>query len=338
MEQLALFENCMANEGISQTPKNKIEVVNPLPLHDLLHMVDIINKGIHSREAKELDNLGAGHFGTVMGYKDYAIKYIRDGDDYYDDYGGESNLPKDELKDAVILKDLQSIKYIPRLYAVVDKTAIIIERVHGVTVEQYKNIMGNDRDIWANKDNFVNIDFLNVYKEALKDILHLGYKPADLHGENIMVCKKSGMPVIIDVGLFKRMKNDEKLKYSDKSKIKLQNIGSTYNALCHMTSMRKYIEEKQNPTPIESGVTINFKALEDVLINGAINNGIIEVGGFQGKGERRLELNGFKGWDVKIDVIPPQFPSQVLFEKNRFGVRADCVITPPKVFPSFAPF
>jgi serine/threonine protein kinase len=201
MKQLSFrFEDVPVVETTSKVinmPENKIEIVNPIPLDDLYHMVSIINKGHRSEEFINLERLGSGAFGTVVAYKNYAIKYIRDEDKRCTrDRGG--NKISDELSDATILKDLQHIPCIVKLYAVIDNIAIIVEKVDGMIAEKYSY------NGWK-QENFINIDFAEAFENALKGILHKGYYPKDLHAENVMIDRKTGMPVIIDVGLFAKI-------------------------------------------------------------------------------------------------------------------------------------
>lgn len=245
---LALVENVdngrIAERGIT-TANNRIEVVTPLPLEDLMFMVEEINNGLKS---DELTVLGRGHFGKVVGYKNFAIKYVAGGSNSYNGYG-DYNRSGNELLDAYVLKQLQSVESIPRLYAVVDDNAIIIEKINGMTMQQYKTQMEDSNKM----DNFISVDFVEAHKEAMKDILMQGLVPHDLHMENVMIDKNTGLPKIIDVGLFKRMEVATKKGYAkDRESIDFRNFYSVDDAVSYAKRMQKYIEMKKDPSKLEA--------------------------------------------------------------------------------------
>jgi hypothetical protein len=303
VEQLALFENCTVNVGVTQTPNARIEVIQPLPLNDLMFLVDLVNEGGHnSPKASNLQKLGRGAFGTVLGYKDYAIKYFRDGADCYEDKGyNHNNIPQGEIRDAYILKELQSIPSIPRIYAVINNEAIIMEKVDGENVDDYRSRVRSSKN--KSEDNYVSLDFNKVFVEALKDILHIGYEPYDLHGYNVMVCRKTGLPKIVDVGLFKKIVNaDMKSQFKDKNSIDPSSVYPACDAMSWIHSpMEEYIERKTNPAKWEE---IDRKE----MIRQA------EREAYQEKRERernqrqepRIRLwNPFQLESVKIGTVPP---------------------------------
>jgi serine/threonine protein kinase len=240
MQQLSLFDEqtMIQMERKLSDYHNEIEVVAPIPLPDLMHMVDILNKGFNSEEFISLERLGAGAFGTVVGYKNYAIKYIRE----VRRPRNETDLTflSEEASDAYFLKALQPIKAIPRLYAIIDNNVIIMERIDGITVDDYKHEVNN-----GICENYIDESFNEVFEHSLKEILHLGYVPIDLHGQNVMICKKTGLPRIVDVGMFKET---DKNNFSDIDKINLYNCWDTSSAIDWVSRpMSRYIEQKRNP-------------------------------------------------------------------------------------------
>lgn len=245
---LALVENVdngrIAERGIT-TARNRVEVVTPLPLEDLTFMVEEINNGLKS---DELTVLGRGHFGKVVGYKNFAIKYVAGGSNSYNGYG-DYNRSGNELLDAYVLKQLQSVESIPRLYAVVDDNAIIIEKIDGMTMQQYKTQMEDS----SKMDNFISLDFVKAHEEAMRDILMQGLVPHDLHMDNVMIDKNTGLPKIIDVGLFKRMGVATKEEYAkDRDSIRFRNFYSVKDAVYYAKRMEKYIEMKKDPSKLEA--------------------------------------------------------------------------------------
>ena len=245
-EQLALFDNCVAKEGVSLMPKNKVEVITPLPLSDLLFMIDFVNEGgCYSKKAKGLEALGSGAFGTVLGYKNYAIKYLRNGSSCYE----SSNFfeEEDSVSDVYFLKRLQSVKAIPRLYAVIDDIAIVIERIHGETVHDYME--NPKRRFFEPEHNYISPNFNEEFEESLKDILHLGFYPHDLHSQNVMVCRNTGLPKIVDVGLFEKIQSQRKLELAkDRDNINFHRFAGAEDAMIWIAyAIAEFVKRKKYP-------------------------------------------------------------------------------------------
>jgi len=247
--------------GLGKTKFNglDLEVTTPMLGKDLEYLVKLIDKGLRAEDGlKTLDYLGEGSYGTVYGYKDYAIKFIRREDMGYDAYGcGESN-------DADVLKALQHIDCIPKIYAVVDSKALIMQRVRGLTVKQFKNKMKE-----YGYPNFINPRFNHAFKEALKDIVLAGYQPCDLHAKNVMIDEATGMPMIVDVGLFLKMSKEKKEKTApNRESIDLRKDYYTSVALDWIcNSVEEYIEQKsgkvlEHPAKEYPTITIH-RAIED---------------------------------------------------------------------------
>lgn len=156
-----------------------VEVVNSIPEEDLEFIIACYqNEDLH-----ELEELGSGASAMVYGYKDYAIKVPRD--------EGETD------EDIIALRDLGHLEGIPTLYAVLDDSIIIMERVYGDTIGDYEdNCLSNDYSEIFTEDKL--LEFENI----LVAIIENGYNPRDVHENNVMVDTKRNKLVIVDVGWF----------------------------------------------------------------------------------------------------------------------------------------
>lgn len=183
---------------------SSVKIINEsISLVDLAYIIKVVRAGVYSREFRELDFLGEGACGIVRGYKEYAIKCSNADGEWMSESESDYQVPDDKLPDGAILNDLQCVPSIPKLYAIIDDSTIIVERVRGMNVSTFTKKM-----MQGLTDNFVNEDFLNVYKRDLLHIVKAGYFPYDLHGSNVMICEQSGLPKIIDVGCFAKRKNE----------------------------------------------------------------------------------------------------------------------------------
>lgn len=226
--------------------QNKVDIVSPMPLEDLQTIVDSMNQYKHRQRTPEgFDSLGRGHFGTVFGYKDYAIKYVSGGQSAYSGYSGNE---EKEIQDAYILRQLEDIPSVPKLYATIDNEIIIMERVHGLTIKQYIEQMEDAERM----DNFIHVDFIDTYKEIMKDILMIDMMVKDLHSDNVMVCKRTGLPRIIDVGLFRKLdKFDLEERGENRDDIFFQDFYDVKDAIRHVNKLKPYITEKKYPHLLE---------------------------------------------------------------------------------------
>lgn len=220
--------------------------MNTLAVSDMEHirnMVEIgdanINEGL-----KTFDRLGHGFYGTVYGYKDYAIKYFR--------YGRDS-----DSKDVLMLKRLQHLKCVPRLHEVIGTKAIVTSRIRGYTINRYMQYAETKRI-----DNFVSPVFNIEYQKALQDIMRAGIKPVDLHNENVMIEESTGLPVIVDLGEFRNE------SYSEWAIENLNFLGrqETYDEI--ILPMSKYI----NDTYIEEAEQYKEMLMERIDLMGGIAN------------------------------------------------------------------
>lgn len=215
-------------------PEYKVEMVNPIPQDDLVFMLSQIKKG--HRELKnlgELEFLGGGMYGAVFAYKNYAIKISR-----------SSN--SEDFKDGEILKNLQHVKSIVKLYAIVEHVAIITERVVGMTVEKYL--------YRGDKEKFISPLYTEVYEDGLKEIAFSGYMVNDLHNENVLISKETGLPLIVDVGMFRKTNS----KHVSKNSIDLHSNSGSRNALFYSNQMKKWVDDKKAELGYSEQIYINF--------------------------------------------------------------------------------
>lgn len=254
----------------------KIDVVSPMYLPDLMdiagayqkciHGTDYTGRNIYSKEGFVLDNkferIGSGTYGTVYGYKNYAIKFIE-------------NERDKQNKDIEVLKEISYLHCIPTLYAVIDNKIIIVERIEGQTVTQYI----------ANYENPYNIDerIIDELDEALKTVVKAGYNPRDLHKKNVMITPDAEIK-LVDVGWFVELEEYEK-EYLTEGRYR--RIEGFYTCQDWTGDSLKYwlerLEEKY-PKLQEEAKNILSKYELSKLVN---------MGAFQGKGVRL---------DVKCDL------------------------------------
>lgn len=172
-----------------------IRVINNISVEDLSYIYEVYKYN----KWDDLEILGKGASGKVYGYRDYAIKLLKN-NEYFSRH-----------KDIEIFEFLQGkVSCIPTLYAIISDTVMIMERIRGVTVYQY--IYQNERDM-KKVNQFVRPDFNDMYRQGLDEIVKAGYAPKDLHEENVMI-DYTGKPVIVDVGLFKKLDEDEIHNYN----------------------------------------------------------------------------------------------------------------------------
>lgn len=162
-----------------------IEIVNEMDLVDLTHILECYcqwKENEYVGRLGDFTHLGSGTYGIVYGYKNFAIKRIK-----------ERSL-KGVNEDATILKELSHLDFIPKLYAVIDDSLIIMERIEGDTVDWHH----------MSRENFLKLDYriIDSFEDKLYEIYNSGWIPNDLHEGNVMICEKTRDIKIIDVGAF----------------------------------------------------------------------------------------------------------------------------------------
>ena len=167
-----------------------VEIVNHIDYDDLRFIIDSLNSGricdMNNAYDNGLEVLGSGSYGDVYGYKGYAIKKLY----------GDNNFEKKRCNDIQSMKDLSHLSCIPKLYAIVGGDIIIIERIFGVTVNQYCNEGIDDDSITVDES------FVEKWDNALLDVISNGYSPDDLHEHNVMIEFETNRPVLVDLGWF----------------------------------------------------------------------------------------------------------------------------------------
>ena len=196
-----------------------------IPQHDLEYLVTLMENGSEKLD-EDLKKLGSGQYGTVYGYKDYAIKYSRRHVYWH---------KEDEPEDAVVLKALQEFDFIPRLYATYGSDYMIVSRVRGMTVNEFIDKRMQGRNI------YINPRFNEAFKQALRQIALAGFDPNDMHSKNVMVDYKTGMPMLVDVGFFEKLSDGMLKMVKDSHSIddELYSIQQAIDWVCERTE--KYI-------------------------------------------------------------------------------------------------
>lgn len=211
--------------SIRASDKNyKIEIVNHINYDDLSFIVHNIDRIEMGTNRNTFEKLGEGSYGTVYGYKNYAIKRLYDSD--FDNKG--------YCNDIQALKDLAHLDCIPSLYAVINNDVIITERIFGVTVDEYCNGYHYE----GNK-SLINESFVRKWDEALFNVILNGYSPEDLHESNVMIEFETCRPMFIDLGFFR--KHNTSYDFNDEDSIRSNEGYSKANRWTGKT-IREYVD------------------------------------------------------------------------------------------------
>jgi tRNA A-37 threonylcarbamoyl transferase component Bud32 len=196
-----------------------------------MRIVDTYNEGGIKQFAsdEEFERIGSGSYGTVYGYKGFAIKYIHDPSDYGNN-------------DVQALKDLSHLDCIPTLYAVVDNRLIITDKIIGENVKSYVH----------KDDNSLNIgeEILDHLNDILSSILFNGYSPQDVHWNNVMIETSTKTLKIVDLGFFfkhEKEYNDNNYSTDDGYQDALDWVGKDFRKYfrkLNELSLNKYLEAK----------------------------------------------------------------------------------------------
>lgn len=211
MRQVLLDFNIEELEG--ENKKLKTEIISPIPLDDLQHIVKKIeenrekifpkpdkNEYIRNNQRRyqgylPLEFIGSGTYGLVYGYKDYAIKVNKRV------FPSEFEI-RNQVNDKNALKKLNHVSCLPKLYAIIEDDIIIMERIRGRTVEDY---------FWEGgyKTNPIDNMAFESIRDDLYEIVSSGFTPYDVHDKNVMIDYITGKLKIIDTGYFREEKTCE---------------------------------------------------------------------------------------------------------------------------------
>lgn len=193
--QFELFPFKDSVDTISEKYKG-VELFNSMSISDF----DNIYSFVHSRigfyddaihDDKDFVRVGEGSFGEVFRFKGYAIKIALD--KYCDGGDGIRN-------DAYVLSKLQGLPCIPKIYANIKDEAMISEFVDGCDVGYVTN---------DDVEKVMRKDFQEILSHSIVEIYRKGFNTYDLHENNVMLDRRTGLPVIVDVGLFERLSKTE---------------------------------------------------------------------------------------------------------------------------------
>lgn len=154
----------------------KPKIVNLMPQEDIDYIIKLLE---HRAFDTELIKIGEGTFGEVYKYKDYAIKV------YQDELDGE------------ILEKLQGNIMFLKLYMYIPDELMVTELLENYyPVEEHPHTL----------------NYSLLYKIIYKYAFNKGFKPYDLHGDNILINKFMQIKVV-DVGNFRKHKYDNITDY-----------------------------------------------------------------------------------------------------------------------------
>lgn len=205
---------------------HSVEMVTNMPIEDIYYLLDLIDSSQWgmANAFETLEWIGSGSFGRVYGYKDYAIKYLKD--------------INDDNNDIDVLKALKHIEAIPTLYAVIDDRILIMERVYGMTVRDYCNYGKDDNNKYG-----LDWGFMNDFDNALLEVVKAGYSPHDMHESNVMIDSRTKKPRLVDVGFFKP--HNEEYDNYDIHTIKNSDRGYSNADRWTGTALRNYFHDLQ---------------------------------------------------------------------------------------------
>jgi tRNA A-37 threonylcarbamoyl transferase component Bud32 len=157
---------------------------------------------------EEANYLGRGGSGVVFNLGEQCIKIMINRHDNPDPRMDLGNSVEEEF---AIQKFLSSFLQVDNVYCpqpficLKDEkyTAIIMERVDGANMQMVLN--GKEKM----PANFDLNKFFNALEEYVEGMHDLGVAHADLAPRNIMVDRKTGMPIVIDFGRSRNLKNGD---------------------------------------------------------------------------------------------------------------------------------
>jgi hypothetical protein len=169
----------------------KFNIVNELPTQVRNRLLKTVNEFIQGRNDFDrveaiLNYIAGGACGKVYDLGDGFVVKINK-------FGWRSDTP-----DGDILKDLQGVPFIPKLYWYSeDNRFIVVQKIDGVTTSNYSFEPFMFDKPW-NQEDFE--EMAHMVDEMCKE---RGWVLNDIHGGNCMIDRKGNF-WIVDVGLFRR--------------------------------------------------------------------------------------------------------------------------------------
>lgn len=186
-----------------------VEIVNDISGEDLAIIVNAVTD-IKENDCipSSFELIGTGTYSGVYGYKNYAIKILGLGRRKRD-YTFNSN---SDCNDIDVMKNLDALECIPKLYAIINSDVIIVERIDGYTIGELREGLEDGKSYDIN----INWGIIDEFDNALLDVVFNGYSPDDLHEYNVMIDKSSNKLKFVDVGWFFKIDKD---RYKDKDEV-----------------------------------------------------------------------------------------------------------------------
>lgn len=183
-----------------------MKIVNPLPLQIIEDILLFLEGKLTKNQFEYID---CGSYSEVYRIKNYCIKKFFEPD--------EDEIKKEELKDGEILEELQGHPCVPTLYFYEPYKYVVYEYIEG----KHGGMMTEPlKKGWE-----------QVFLETLEYVLKKGYIPNDAEQVDNVIFR-NGLPVLIDVGLYKKYSkplNQSLYQYS--KKIQMDFINRRKNAL-----------------------------------------------------------------------------------------------------------
>lgn len=184
---------------------DQITHINLIPQED----IEFIFAEFCKNECKELTSIGRGEFGTLYSYKDYAIKIFFN--------GWHGRVDNDYEK----LEKLQGIPLYPKLYAYYPNKFMIVEKINGITIDQYKRLENEEKFKIISKINM--IKSMTKIQSYVKNTIDRDIYIHDSHDSNVMVTYEGELK-IVDVGHFSISRNTHGIDRMNNTFLKLFNI------------------------------------------------------------------------------------------------------------------
>ena len=172
----------------------RFNIVNELPTEVKNKFLKVVNEFIQGQNDFDrveaiLDYIAGGACGRVYDLgKGFVVKINK--------FNWGANTP-----DGDILKDLQGVPFIPKVYWYSeDNRFIVVQKIDGVTTGSY-----NGDFIFQKK--WEQETFKQMAQKVYEQCKERGWVPNDIHGGNCMI-DRQGNFWIVDVGLFKRIDED----------------------------------------------------------------------------------------------------------------------------------